>query len=130
MISMLGHIDQVFTTHIVKCINYSAGDYDDNGDWVAGTTESFNANVNLQPIDRNAVTFLTANGGAVDIQNTYNFHLNNGKQVYHERQLLNVVIEASIVEAEYQGEVRKFRVIYADNRPWHNYCRAYIEMLK
>lgn len=130
MIDMLDFIDDTFATHDVVCTNYSLGDYDENGDWADAEPETFEATVNLQPIDRNAVNYLTANGGAVDIQNTYEMHLNNGQQVYHERQKLSGVIQASIVRAEYQGEMRDFRVIYADNREHHNFCQAFIEMLK
>lgn len=130
MLNMMGMIDQTFRTHTVKCTNYAIGDYDDNGEWQDGAPESFSADVNLQQVDRQAVEFLTQNGGTVDVQQTFMFHLNNGKQVYHERQMLNGVIQASEIEAQFNGEQRKFRVRYADNRPWHNYCMAYIEMLK
>lgn len=130
MISMLGFIDQTFATHKVKCTNYAIGDYNDDGIWQDGEPVTFDATVNLQPVDRQAIEFLTQNGGTVDIQQTFMFHMNNGKQVYHERQMLSGVIGASIVEVLFQGEIRKFRVRYADNRPQHFYCMAYIEMLK
>ncbi|WPH64023.1 head-closure protein [Vibrio phage vB_VpP_1] len=130
MISMLGFIDQTFATHDVKCTNYDVGDYDDDGIWQDGNSDAFSATVNLQPLDKNAIEFLTQNGGTVDVQQTFQMHLNNGRQVYHERQTLSGVIQASIVDVFFHGEIRKFRVRYADNRPHHFYCMAYIEMLK
>ncbi|CAM0105388.1 hypothetical protein VPH209E381_0049 [Vibrio phage 209E38-1] len=131
MISMLGQIDQNFATHDVTCKNYGVGDYNDDGLWEDTIApEEFTAVVNLQPVDRNAVEFLTQNGGTVDVQHTFMMHLNTGQQVYHERQLLTGTIKASIVSVLFQGEIRKFRVRYADNRPYHFFCSAYIEMLK
>ena len=130
MLNMLGHIDQVFRTHTVTCINYAKSDYNDDGVWEEGVAENFSAGVNLQPINKATVDFLTQNGGTVDVQQTYTMHLNNGNQVYHERKMLDGTIQASEVIAEFNGEDRKFRVIYADNRPWHNQCIAHIEMLK
>lgn len=130
MINMLGFIDQTFATHEVKCTNYGIGDYDDNGEWQDGETKEFTSTVNLQNVDRQAIEFLTQNGGTVDVQQTFMFHLNDGNQVYHERQMLNGVIQASVIEVLFNGEMRKFRVRYADNRPHHFFCSAYIEMLK
>ncbi|AUR82862.1 head-closure protein [Vibrio phage 1.029.O._10N.261.55.A7] len=130
MISMLGFIDQTFATHTVTCTNYEMGDYDDRGEWQDGEPKEFTSTVNLQPVDRQAIEFLTQNGGTVDVQQTFMFHINDGNQVYHERQMLNGVIQASEVEVLFNGEKRKFRVRYADNRPHHFFCSAYIEMLK
>jgi len=130
MINMLGHIDQTFRTHTVECTNYQMSDYDDDGIWQDGGSESFTAGVNLQPMNKNTIEFLTQNGGTVDVQNSFTMWLNNGNQVYHERQMLNGTIQASTVMVSFNGEDRKFRVIYADNKPWHNQCIAQIEMLK
>jgi len=130
MINMLGMIDQTFATHKIQCTNYAQSDYNDDGDWVDGIEETFPAIVNLQPIDREAVTFLVQNGGTVDIQQAFTLHLNNGKQIYHPRQTTTGVISASTIIADFQGYPRTFKVLYADNRPWHNYCMAHVEMLK
>lgn len=128
MINMIGHIGSIFTTHTAVCTNYSVGDYNNDGEWVEGTSDTFTAPVNLQPINQDDVKFLTGQGGTVDIQRTFNLHLNTGDQVYAERQTKMGVIQASTVQIEYQGETRTFEVKTNDNRPWHNFCQAYIEM--
>mgnify|MGYP001251590000 FL=1 len=115
----------------MSCKNFGVGDYNQDGIWEDTIEpEEFTAVVNLQNLDRNAVEFLTQNGGTVDVQHAFFFHLNTGQQVYHERQLLTGTIKASIVSVLFHGEIRKFRVRYADNRPHHFFCSAYIEMLK
>ena len=130
MISMLGQIDSLFATHEVKLINYEIGDYNEAGDWEDAEKKEHTSYVNLQPIDRKSVEFLTGLGGTVDVSVTFMLHLNDGNQVYHERSTLKGKIQASKVQAMYNDEIRDFRVVYADNRPWHNYCMAYLEMLK
>lgn len=134
MMLMNFFMSPAMTTHNALCFNYyENGDYDDDGDYVKATPEEFTCAVNVQEANEKDTQWLVNRGDAVVNERVYLVHINDGNQVYHEREVLDIYAEAVRLDASYieltiSGMPRVLRVVHAVNRPHRFFCKAYAIM--
>lgn len=114
-LSMMGHIDRVFSTVNVTFTNTPDGQYVD-GLWVPGVPVStLFRRVNIQPLrDDELDLLLRAGQRIIDARKLY---INNGK------------FDALQLNAKVEFLSQEWKVIKADIRPWHKYAKLIVDRI-
>lgn len=129
-VEMGGHIGATFNTQPEGGVTLEvpAGDgyydYANGGIWVESPpTVRALPLVNIQPADAKTMEYLVGMGGTANPRDVRVIHLNDGTSLYpqDEGRGADVLIFSDGLA------LRRWRVRSADNRPWHNYCRAIVE---
>lgn len=130
-LDMRGHVDSTFHSAIEGGVTLIrlAGDYTGPG----GTWEEAEASrtplslVNVQPARWREISLLVGEGGVAVLSDFRTIHINDG---------VNYLMPDESGEYRYLLEfsdgasARRWRVMTADNRPWRNFCRAVVEIVK
>ena len=128
-LDMLGTVDPVMASRPdggVTIVRAASGsyDYDAGGVWVPGTPTAEPAPLaSIQAATPKDAELSVEMGGTAKITDLRNVYINDGTALYpadHDR-------EADYVQFSDGLDVRKWRVVASDNRPWHNYCKALVE---
>lgn len=99
-------------------------DYDNGGVWVPGTaTERALPLATIQPATTKTIEMAVARGGTADPKDLRNVYVNDGTELFPA----DTGRESDYLEFTDGIQVRRWRVLTADNRPWHNYCHAIVE---
>ena len=111
----------------VKIYNYGEpSGYDEKGRFRSPPPEIISSNAHIVLADMNNTSFLGDGVGQIGV--SYLIHLRKA-QAYPERQLsTGGTIRASVIHFEINGEQREVRVMKADNRPQHAFCRVVAEL--
>lgn len=130
-LDMRGHVDSTFKSKIEGGIWLirKNGDYSGPGGvWV---DEDFGreelSHVNIQPAKWREVNLLAGEGGVALIEDFRTVHINDGKTYLMPDE-----------SGEYKEQLefsdgvttRRWRVMTADNRPWRNFCRAVVQVIR
>lgn len=130
-LDMFGLVDAVFdsqpaggvTIHRAGTAGYY--DYDNGGVWVPGASPApveapF---ITIQAANKKTIEFSVSRGGTADPKDLRNVYLNDGSQLLPA----DTGRESDYLEFSDGLNVRMWRVLTADNRPWRNYCHAIVE---
>lgn len=130
-LDMRGHIDSTFTSKIkggIWLIKIK-GDYSGPGGvWVEKAEDPAELKqVNVQPAKWREINLLTGQGGVALLNDYRSVHINDGHTYLMPDE-----------SGQYQDQLefsdgvkmRRWRVMTADNRPWRNFCRAVVEVVR
>ena len=130
-LDMGGHVDSTFTSKIkggIWLIESNGGYSGPGGTWAEEeTTRKALSRVNIQPSRWREIAPLTGQGGQVVLTDYRTVHINDG---------VTYLMPDESGEYRFQLEfsdgatLRRWRVISADNRPWRNFCRAVVELVR
>ena len=130
-LDMRGHVDSTFNSKIpggIRLICTEGGYTGPGGVWVEKETERKDlTHVNVQPARWREVSLLVGQGGVAVISDFRTVHINDGKTYLMPDE-----------SGEYRDQLefsdgvrmRRWRVMTADNRPWRNFCRAVVEVIR
>jgi hypothetical protein len=130
-LDMRGHVDTTFKSKIpggIWLINRD-GDYTGPGGvWEEEDGERIElTHVNVQPARWREITLLVGQGGVAVISDFRTVHINDGKTYLMPDESGEY---RSVLEFSDGVRMRRWRVMTADNRPWRNFCRAVVEVVR
>lgn len=134
MLSMQDHIDSTFNSRIAGGVRIikpgTQGGYTGpGGTWEDGVTHDpiELKRVNIQPAGPKTMEFLLASGGADNPHDVRVVRINDGINYLYPDDSGKF---ADLLEFSDGLEMRRWRVISCDNRPWRNYCKAIVERFR
>jgi|GEM_PF-771243 hypothetical protein len=83
--------------------------------------------VNVQPAKWREVSLLVGQGGTAVISDFRTVHINDGKTYLMPDESGQY---RDLLEFSDGVKMRRWRVMSADNRPWRNFCRAVVEVIR
>lgn len=103
-------------------------DYDNGGVWVEGQSERIPlAPVNIQPASRKTIEFMVAMGGTANPRDIRDVYVNDGVNYCMPSDTGRT---ADHLEFSDGIELREWRVMHSDNRPWNNYSHLIVERVR
>ncbi|TNV22832.1 hypothetical protein FH968_01960 [Buttiauxella sp. B2] len=130
-LDMRGHVDSTFKSKLkggIFLIHMDGAYTGPGGTWQEQEGERTELKrVNVQPAKWREITLLVGQGGVAALSDFRSIHINDG---------VNYLMPDESGEYRDQLEfndgvaVRRWRVMSADNRPWRNFCRAVVEIIR
>lgn len=131
-LDLYGFVDPTFASRpeggVTLLGSESDGYYDDDGIWVPPTQQPPRtlANVSIQPASKKTVEMMIGMGGTANPRDLRELWINDGTMLYPEDDGR----AADRLEFSDGLAVRTWKVVQADNRPWHTYCHAIVERVR
>ena len=135
MLDMLDHVSQPFNTQpqggvsLIRPATDGYYDYDNGGVWVPGTAPDPVPveQVNIQSAGPKTMEQLINLGGTANPRDARVVYINDGVTYLYPEDTGR---PADVLAFSDGLEVRQWRVMKSDNRPWHNYCHAIVERIR
>jgi hypothetical protein len=130
-LDMRGHVDSTFKSKIkggIFLIRMEGGYSGPGGTWQEQERERIElTRVNVQPAKWREIALMVGQGGVALISDYRAIHINDGANYLYPDE-----------SGEYRDQLefndgvatRRWRVMSADNRPWRNFCRAVVEVIR
>ncbi|MBZ7262483.1 hypothetical protein FMK81_13300 [Klebsiella oxytoca] len=130
-LDMRGHVDTTFRSKIkggIWLIRMDGGYTGPGGVWREAEIERVELkHVNVQSASDREIRLLVGEGGTAVLSDFRVVHINDGMHYLEPDE-----------SGEYRDQlefwdgavVRRWRVMDADNRPWRNFCRAVVELIR
>ncbi|PNF10541.1 hypothetical protein A6J71_10425 [Enterobacter cancerogenus] len=130
-LDMRGHVDSTFKSKIEGGIWLirKEGDYSGPGGvWQETETEREELKrVNVQPGKWREINLLVGEGGVAVISDFRTVHINDGKTYLMPDESGQYTDQLEFSDGVV---MRRWRVMTVDNRPWRNFCRAVVQVIR
>lgn len=131
-LDLYGLVDPTFASRpeggVVLLGSESDGYYDGDGIWIPPTQQPPRplASVSIQPAGKKAMEIMVGMGGTNNPRDVREVFINDGTSLYPADDGR----ASDYLEFSDGLDVRQWRVVQSDNRPWHTYCHAIVERVR